>query len=102
MQVNDKIRLARISKGYSQEYMAISLGIDTTTYGRLERGQIKITIDRLQDISKVIGTPLVEIIEDSTENNRTLDLILNEIKIIRKINENLLETIKTKSYQNHN
>ena len=97
MLINDKIRLLRLSKGYSQEYMAISLGIDTATYGRLERGKIKITIDRLQNISKIIGIPLEKIIEENSGDKTTLDLILIEIKNIREINQCLLENLKTKN-----
>lgn len=95
MQINDKIRLTRLSKGYSQEFVAISLGIDTATYGRLERCQIKITVDRLFKICEILNIPMEKLISDLSDNN-TLELILSEIKKLREINEKLLEIIKNK------
>ncbi len=41
----DKIRLKRIDLGFSQEYIADSLGVSQAQYSRLERGAIEFTID---------------------------------------------------------
>jgi len=43
MKLNERIRTIRQGKGYTQEYMAEKLGIDTVNYGRIERGQTQIT-----------------------------------------------------------
>ena len=48
MKINlDKVRLKRIDLGFSQEYIAESLGISQAQYSRLERGSVEFTIDIL-------------------------------------------------------
>lgn len=48
MKINlEKIRLTRISLGFSQEYISESLGISQAHYSRLERGSVEFTIDIL-------------------------------------------------------
>ena len=52
--VMSKIRLARIDKGYSQEYIAGKLGIAQKSYCKLERVQTKLTVERLQKIAFIL------------------------------------------------
>ena len=48
MKINlDKVRLKRINLGFSQEYVAESLGISQAQYSRLERGSVEFTINVL-------------------------------------------------------
>ncbi len=63
-----KIRNIRIQKGYSQEYMSIQLGITKKTYCRLENGNSKIDIERLQKISKIFEVALPNLLESTFEN----------------------------------
>lgn len=56
MFIQEKIRIKRLEKGLTQEYLAMKLGIDTATYGRIERSQIKLTIDRFIEISNTLET----------------------------------------------
>ncbi len=39
MMLAHKIRLKRKEKGYSQDYMADQLGITSSTYSKIERGE---------------------------------------------------------------
>jgi len=48
--VHSKLRSARTQKGYTQEYMADSLGISQKQYSRLENGESGITLDYLKKI----------------------------------------------------
>jgi DNA-binding XRE family transcriptional regulator len=61
----EKIKLieARKNKGYSQEYMAIQLGLDESTYCRRERGQIKITPEEWKKLCVILGVSIEEIYE---------------------------------------
>mgnify|MGYP006166742777 FL=1 len=54
--IREKIRLIRISKGYSQEYMAFMLNILQGTYSKLEKDNIVITIQRLFSIAEILGS----------------------------------------------
>ena len=57
----DKIRNIRKSKGISQEAMAFDLGIDYSTYGKIERGKIALTVERLVLISEILKVSVAEI-----------------------------------------
>ena len=46
--IHVKLRNARTQKGYTQEYMADSLGISQKQYSRLENGESGITLDYLE------------------------------------------------------
>ena len=63
--IREKIRLIRISKGYSQEYMAFMLNISRGTYSKLEKDSIEITIQRLFSIAKILKVNITELLPDS-------------------------------------
>jgi transcriptional regulator with XRE-family HTH domain len=50
--IHSKLRAVRTTKGYSQEYMADTLGISQRQYSRLENGQSEITLKYLDKICK--------------------------------------------------
>jgi transcriptional regulator with XRE-family HTH domain len=62
--VLDKIRFIRVYKGYSQEYMAYKLGISQRAYSKIERGETKLTLYRLNQICKLLEIDMNEIIHD--------------------------------------
>jgi transcriptional regulator with XRE-family HTH domain len=55
------IKVIRKQKGISQESVAYDLGIDYSTYGKIERGQIALTVDRLEKIAKILSVSVEEI-----------------------------------------
>jgi transcriptional regulator with XRE-family HTH domain len=55
------IRTIRKQKGISQESVAYDLGIDYSTYGKIERGQIALTVDRLDKIAKILTVSVQEL-----------------------------------------
>ena len=66
------LRKIRELKGYSQEYMAQQLEISTKTYSRLESGETKLPIMRLDKIVYVLGITVSDVIEfDSSSVFRT-------------------------------
>ena len=50
------IRKMRELRGYKQEHMAEGLGIDKSTYGDIESGTSKLTVERLKKIADLLGT----------------------------------------------
>lgn len=54
MKIHEKIRTIRQTKGLTQDYLADKIGIDTVNYGRIERGQAKLTVDRFLEISEIL------------------------------------------------
>jgi XRE family transcriptional regulator, regulator of sulfur utilization len=60
----ERIRLARLQRGLSQENMADLLHLSTTAYGDIERGKTELTINRLSQIAQVLETSVVALISD--------------------------------------
>ncbi len=59
--VTENIKNIRRQKGISQESIAYDLGIDYSTYGKIERGQIGLTVDRLEKIATILDVSIEEI-----------------------------------------
>lgn len=60
IQLGKKIRKYREWLEISQEYMAMQLGITQSTYSKIERGQIDIPHDRIQQLAALFGLPADE------------------------------------------
>ncbi|MCB0482694.1 MAG: helix-turn-helix transcriptional regulator [Flavobacteriales bacterium] len=58
MQNQVKIRKIRELRGYSQDYMAVQLGISCKRYSRIECGETKITLERLEQICGIFNITL--------------------------------------------
>lgn len=89
MDVHTKIKFMRLSKNYTQSYMADELGIDVTNYSRMERGNAQISIDRLIKIAAILDADVADFIEKNPHSSQddlshVLQEILREIRIIRK------------------
>jgi transcriptional regulator with XRE-family HTH domain len=52
--IGNKIRIQRLMKNYSQEYMAFMLEISQPAYSKIERDETEITLRRLYDIAEVL------------------------------------------------
>lgn len=89
--VCDHVRDARNQRNISQEYMASVIGIDTSSYHRLERGNTPLTIDRLEKIAHTLGVSLHALIcgeghsyPDVERNSEYLHHLEAEISFLRK------------------
>lgn len=69
------IRSKRREVGYKQEYLAFRLGIDLSTYGKIERGIIPLRVDRLEKIASVLGVEVCEIYPFKIEDVNQLSII---------------------------
>ncbi|WEA01747.1 helix-turn-helix domain-containing protein [Mucilaginibacter sp. SJ] len=52
--IGEKIRIQRVVKKYSQEYMAFALEISQAAYSKIERGETKLKLDRIYEIAEVL------------------------------------------------
>ena len=52
--ISINIKKLREKKGFSQKFVAEKLGINQSTYGKLERDESSITLDRLYKIADVL------------------------------------------------
>lgn len=68
------IRTKRKEVGYSQECVAYELGIDLSTYGKIERGLIPLRVDRMEKIASVLGVNVADIYPQSVQVNQLSEI----------------------------
>jgi transcriptional regulator with XRE-family HTH domain len=52
--IGEKIRIQRLIKNYSQEYMAFALDMSQAAYSNIERNETKITLERVFEIAEIL------------------------------------------------
>lgn len=62
MKLHDKIRSVRNQNKLTQEQVAEKLGISTNGYSKIEKGQTKLSIERLQEIANIFDIDIIELI----------------------------------------
>ena len=55
-----KLKNLRELKNFTQEYMAQQLGLTTRAYSKIETGETQLTINRLNEISKILNVDPIE------------------------------------------
>lgn len=73
MQLNDKLRTLRELNDFSQEDMAEKLQMSTNGYAKIERGERRLDIPKLEQIVAIFGMDLMEFLNFDT--NKTISLI---------------------------
>ncbi|MBF0784304.1 XRE family transcriptional regulator [Muribacter muris] len=75
MNVQEKIRAMREIKHWSQEEMAEKLAMSPNGYARIERGESKLNLERLQQIANIFNIDLIELM---TSNEKGLICLISE------------------------
>ncbi|MBU3082485.1 helix-turn-helix domain-containing protein [Acinetobacter baumannii] len=65
IKIGQLIRQKRKEKQISQEKLALLCNIDRSYLGRIERGEVNITILKLYEISEVLNTNAKELLPDN-------------------------------------
>jgi transcriptional regulator with XRE-family HTH domain len=68
MSVHEKIKLARIAKGWTQEDLAEKLGMSINGYGDLERGNRDIKLSKLEQLSELLGVDVSELFGSTSKS----------------------------------
>ena len=68
MSVNEKIRKFREAKDWSQEQMAEKLNMSLNGYAKIERGESKIYLDKLDQIAQVFDIDVIELMQSDGRN----------------------------------
>lgn len=88
-QILENIKRIRRQKGYSQTNIADDLGIEMTTYGKIENGKIHLKVEMLERIAKILQVKVSEIYPALIENDTIIE---GKFKIV-KLEQNF-ETYK--------
>ncbi|QTN38955.1 helix-turn-helix transcriptional regulator [Cryomorphaceae bacterium] len=59
------IRVIREIKGLSQEYVSLKLEISQSAYAKMERGETKLTVQRLKDICQILEIDVPQLFRES-------------------------------------
>lgn len=62
MEIGDKIRKIRELKGLSQENVAAELEMSVTGYGKIERGEVNLSYDKLIKIAQIFKVEVEQLI----------------------------------------
>ena len=62
-QVIERIVQGRNKKGYTYENMADDLGVTPPAYRKIETGETKLSVERMFQISTVLGIPVNELLD---------------------------------------
>ncbi|WP_230658150.1 helix-turn-helix domain-containing protein [Psychrobacter sp. I-STPA10] len=62
MKVTEKIRMMRAMNDWTQEDMAEKLHMSLNSYAKLERGESKLYLEKLEKISEVFGVDLPDLL----------------------------------------
>lgn len=92
--VGINIRKLREKKGFSQEYVAQELGINQSTYGKLERENTKISIDRLLRISEILEEDVINLLDSNPQNTFHQTNQGNGYSYVENINNENAELLK--------
>ena len=92
--VGINIRKLREKKGFSQEYVAQELGINQSTYGKIERENTKISIDRLMKISEILNEDIINLLDLNPKNTFHQTNQGNAYSYVENINNENAELLK--------
>ncbi|MGX2967516.1 helix-turn-helix domain-containing protein [Ursidibacter sp. B-7004-1] len=67
--INERIRLLREEHLFSQEQMAEKMQLSPNSYGKLERGETKLTLEKLEQIANIFDIDIVELINTGEKNS---------------------------------
>jgi transcriptional regulator with XRE-family HTH domain len=97
----ENIKNIRKDKGLSQESVAYDLGIDYSTYGKIERGKIGLSVERLDQIARILNVTVQDLYEWNRGNgsgfedeNSKLKECQNELEQTKKELQNLKNQLK--------
>lgn len=65
MQSNEKIKLMREMNNWTQEDVAEKLGMSTTGYAKIERGQTAMSVDKLKQIAQIFNINVAQLLDDN-------------------------------------
>lgn len=114
--IGHKIKKIRELKNLTQEYMAHSLGMSLTGYGKIERDETDLTLAKLESIAKILEIDFRQIFDFDeryifnihngnntnigsntiTNNERLIELLREEISYLRLENGKLLDILNKK------
>jgi transcriptional regulator with XRE-family HTH domain len=102
MDIGKQIKRIREAQKLTQEQVALSIGLDNSSYARIEKKVNKISIDQLEKIASSLGVSLVELLTgekqkiEDTDKVKDLEKRIGELEDLSKIQKDFILSIKQK------
>lgn len=64
MKINEKLRQLREENHWSQEEMAERMNMSPSGYAKIERGETKLNLDKLQNIAQIFNIDIIELMNN--------------------------------------
>ena len=93
MKTIEKIRYIREKQNLTQEQMANELGLSTNGYANLERGETRLSVDRLEKIANIFGVDVTELLTSDESNTIMVyhSTSTSNLSIFSNTSESMLE-----------
>ena len=96
MKIHEKLRIIRMFKGYSQEEMAEKLSYSLSGYAKIERGEVELSVNKLENIAELMGIDLQKLLgmnegnvfnvaENCTHSNLARVILLSETQCAHEL-----------------
>lgn len=96
MNVGEKIKAARLRKGYTQEELGNLIGVQKSAVAKYESGRVvNIKRSTLKKLSEVLGIPPVELVDGVPEEVQKNNDIMADIIVKMRTDEDFFEVVKT-------
>ena len=98
--LGDKIRYFRNLKNWNQEEIAHRLNISLPAYSKIERNITDVNLSRLNQIAKVLGISIIELLSLSLKPLEQTDLqklLIEKEKEINKLQKKIIELLEKKN-----
>ncbi len=93
-----RIKDIRLAKGLNQSEFANMIGMNQSNYGKIERGEYQLSVNKLLEIAEKLEVPAFSILYDEDdkwvfdkESERTIEQLKNENKILLKEFDQLIK-----------
>lgn len=96
MNVGEKIKAARLRKGYTQEELGKLIGVQKSAVAKYESGRVvNIKRSTLKKLSEVLGIPPVELVDGVPEEVQKNNDTMADIIVRMRTDEEFFEVVKT-------
>jgi transcriptional regulator with XRE-family HTH domain len=103
VRIGGKIKKLRELKGLNQESMAQEIGLSTNGYGKIERGESSLSMERLDQIARALEVSTLDILQFddnivyniNTMNSSAPNGIVNNYSLTEEERRLLVDQIKT-------
>lgn len=97
----DKIKDTRKKRGYSHDNMATELQISQAAYTKIEKGETKLTVERLYEIATILNVSIVDILDvnpntifNQDNKDNAIGQVVNQSKESKDAYEKLISSLK--------